>query len=519
MDLYLRPRNGTYLLALAGLLLVTPMTTAADSADHSNGEAFVWTGALPMSADSPYARVFHPENIPSDDERRGFPKEWRAAYSNNQNNAAFPPGSNAPDWLKTGVTWNYAEARAWPLSNKSAFAQRAYGERAAPPVQTQHLGNALGVSAVDGVIYAESDDMFAYAINARTGKLIWRTSPIANNMMGNPLVIGDLVYLSAGSVNFNFSHVLEYKRKGMSARGEDVNYNGIIAVDRRTGEFRWAFLTKGETMTTPAFGDGQLYVSTGAGNLFAIDAKTGEKVWKTHLGGIANMSNPLFHEGRVYLGMSVKPFIYSVDAATGKVVWKKTIKGAVNTGLGDVPPALADGILVDTTIADKRYENGQTTVITRIAAKSAKDGRKLWVKDMGRGPMPPAFKGGVPMIHDGVVYVGSPVNNVFQARDLKTGKMLWTWHIPDPSPSGEGRGPATYYQGTLYIATKADVFALNPKTGKVIGQTHIGGRFGLVQPTIVGGQIYLANSWDWIHAVPVGDVHSGGRVAARSASH
>ncbi|APZ42842.1 PQQ-binding-like beta-propeller repeat protein [Acidihalobacter ferrooxydans] len=111
------------------------------------------------------------------------------------------------------------------------------------------------------------------------------------------------------------------------------------------------------------------------------------------------------------------------------------------------------------------------------------------------------------MIHDGVVYVGTPVNSVYQARNLKTGKLLWTWHVPDAGPAGAGRGPATYYKGTLYVSTGPYVYALNPKTSALIGKHYVGGRFGIVNPTIVGGTIYLGNSWDWINAIPVSEVN------------
>ena len=136
---------------------------------------------------------------------------------------------------------------------------------------------------------------------------------------------------------------------------------------------------------------------------------------------------------------------------------------------------------------------------------------------MGRSSKPPAFKGGVPMIHDSTVYVGAPVKSVYQALELKTGKLLWTWTVPEPGPAGAARGPATFYDGMLYIATVGAVYVLNPKTGILVGQKHIGGRLGIVSPTIVGGTIYLGNSWDWIIALPVSEVNpnyhplSGGR--------
>ena len=205
--------------------------------------------------------------------------------------------------------------------------------------------------------------------------------------------------------------------------------------------------------------------------------------------------------------MSLKAFIYCFDAQTGKVLWQGTIPNAENTGMGDVSPVVADGVVVMDAVSMIETKSGKDTMDTCVRAYDANTGKVLWTQLMGPGPKTPAFKGGMPMIHDGVVYVGTPVNNVYQAYKLKSGKLLWTWHVPDAGPAGAGRGPATYYKDVLYISTGSFIYAINPTNGKLIGQKKIGGRFGIVNPTIVGGTIYLGNSWDWVIAVPVSEVN------------
>ncbi|MEL5847834.1 MAG: PQQ-binding-like beta-propeller repeat protein [Candidatus Igneacidithiobacillus chanchocoensis] len=460
-----------------------------------------------LDPQSPYATLYLPQNAPTSVDQVG-PDAWTHAYGNPQHNAAFSVANDAPRWIRDGVRWNFPEARAWPLTDPHPYGEKVDGLKEALPVQTQFYGNALGVSVVRGVVYAESDDMFAYAINAKTGKLIWRSSPVENNLMGNPLVVRNHVYLSAGSVSFNFANVMKYaKHPRQAGRGKDISYNGIFCLNRENGKLLWSFKTAGDAMPTPAYAEQSLFISTGDGNIYRISAADGKELWKTHVGGIANMSSPVVMDGQVYVSMSVIPGLYALDVKTGKVLWKGEIPGAVNTGMGDVSPAAANGIVVMDTVADAKLVDGKPTMDTVVRAFNGTTGKVLWTVNLGRGARIPAFKGGVPMIHDGTVYVGTPVTSDYTAINLHSGKVEWTWKVPNPGPAGAGRGAPTFYRGMLYISTGPDIYAVDPKNGQLMHQYHVGGRFGIVNPTIVGGTMYLGNSWDWVNAVPVKDVN------------
>ncbi|MCY0880910.1 MAG: PQQ-binding-like beta-propeller repeat protein, partial [Firmicutes bacterium] len=416
--------------------------------------------ALPGAVNGPYSRVYESQNQPAAAWAKDFPNHWSHAYKNATHDAVFTVPKNAPAWMLKGVSWAYPEARAWPLSDANAYGTKVYGARSALPTITQFYGNATGVTAVNGVIYAESDDYFAYALNAKTGQLIWRASPVGNHLMGDPVVYDGIVYLSAGSVGFNFSQVISFAKNHKAVRGEHVSFNGIYALNAKTGKYLWHYGTTGETMPTPVAKNGYVYFGTGSGHVHCINAKTGQSVWDTYVGGIDNMSSPSVLNGHVYISMAVPGYLYCLNAKTGAVEWKATLPHAVNTGMGDVSPAVVGHIVVMDAVAYAKTVNDQQTVTTDIGAFNAQTGQSLWVHQMGRGPLPPAFKGGVPMIHDGIVYVGTPVNSIYQAYNVKTGQLLWTWHVPHPGPAGAGRGAATYDDGTLYIATGSNVYAL-----------------------------------------------------------
>ena len=422
----------------------------------------------PVEKGGPYDRVYYPENAPATDDGLAFPQEWLYAYGNTERNAAaFKIPDKVPAWVREGVSWQFAAARAWPLANKP-FASEAIGEASGNTTMTQWLGNALGVIAVGGVIYAQSSDQFVYALNARSGKLIWRTSPVSTTFMGQPLVQGEIVYVNAGTVGFNFSNVQAFAKTGSAIRGAGVEFNGIYALDRRTGELLWHFDTKGDAMPTPALSEGRLIFSTGAGEVFALDPKSGKQLRSNKVGGMGNMSSPAVYNDKIYVGMAVPAFLFCLDAKTRKMLWKGQISEAINTGMGDVSPAVSEGIVVMDAVSSLKTSHGKDTVDVTVQAFNSATGKPLWTHKMGRGSKPPTFKGGVPMIHDGIVYVGAPVQSIYQALDLKTGKLLWTWKVPEPGPAGAARGPPAFYDGMLYIATVGSVFVVNPKTGSLI---------------------------------------------------
>ncbi|HQT45451.1 MAG TPA: tetrathionate hydrolase, partial [Candidatus Micrarchaeota archaeon] len=122
---------------------------------------------LPLQKGGPFDVVYHAENRPDRNDASFYPHEWAQSYGNARHNAAFPVATDAPGWMARGVAWQFAEARAWPLSEEKAFGESAYGAKGSLTTITQSYGNPLGVSVVDGIVYAESDDNFIYAVNAK----------------------------------------------------------------------------------------------------------------------------------------------------------------------------------------------------------------------------------------------------------------------------------------------------------------------------------------------------------------
>jgi len=147
-----------------------------------------------------------------------------------------------------------------------------------------------------------------------------------------------------------------------SAEGQPLEYDGVIyvptgaddvfAVLADTGEILWEYKANlDQTISTVccgwdnrgvALGDGKVYVGRLDGTLVALDQRTGTQAWKTTVvpwqkGGTIT-SAPLYYDGLVITGVSGGEFgirgrVTAYDADTGKEVWRfNTIPGPGEKG-------------------------------------------------------------------------------------------------------------------------------------------------------------------------------------------
>lgn len=440
--------------------------------------------------------------------RAVLPRRWAVYSGDIQHNSAYDPDpGSALDRLSGRISWIYAEENALPLSEGKGKDDAALGSRLAPVKTTQFLGNAVGVSVVGDVLYAESDSGYIYSLDASTGRLIWSTQ-VDNAAMGNPVVVDGNVFVGTGDTGFSFEEVLQAQASAAGHKQvhlvRGLGWSAVYALDSITGKILWRYGTRGEDMPSECYGDNTLYFANGDGHFYALDPKTGHPRWITQIGGFDSMSSCTIYEGKVLAGFTDPNNLAAVDMKTGAVEWKTTFPNVANTGMGDNSPTidLQDRLVIQVAVARAENHRGSMTVNTVVLAVNPDDGKLVWKTLLGRGPTPPAYKASVAMVHDGIIYVSSPATNKIYALHGATGRILWSSLIPHPEAPGMGRGAVTYDNGVLYQATGASLFMWNAKNGNLLNSKMIGGRFGIDNPVIVGNTIFLTNSWDWLIALP-----------------
>jgi outer membrane protein assembly factor BamB len=260
-------------------------------------------------------------------------------------------------------------------------------------------------------------------------------------------------------VNTNWSQF----RFGPAHTGVNRFENVLSVSNVATLATAWRFSTSPNIVSSsPAVANGVVYVGSEDGNVYALDAATGAKLWSFTTGGVV-ASSPAVANGVVYVG-SFDHRLYALNAATGAKLWSFTTAGEVLS-----PPAVANGV-VYVGSGDRR-----------VYALNAVTGARLWSFTTGD------IVDSSPAVAGGVVYVGSGDRRVY-ALNAATGARLWSFTTGNSvvsSPAVAG--------GVVYVGSEDNnVYALNAATGARLW-SFTTGNFIDSSPAVANGAVYVGS--------------------------
>jgi outer membrane protein assembly factor BamB len=257
---------------------------------------------------------------------------------------------------------------------------------------------------------------------------------------------------------------------------------------------------RGKHVTAPPIAaDGRVYVMDGEATVSAIDARTGDVIWRTSVrpsdnkrdreafgGGVA------FSDGKLYVTSGYR-VVAQVDAATGAIGWttrtEQPIHAAPTIAAGRVAAVALDNTLVTfdaatgepawtyqalseparILMASSPAVSGDTLVASfgsgELVALRAANGNDLWNEALSRASRTSALSEirdipGRPVIYQGDVFAISH-SGVFAATDLRTGQARWSLPVvgvTSPLPAGD----------VVYAVSKTgEVICAQRETGQV----------------------------------------------------
>ena len=218
----------------------------------------------------------------------------------------------------------------------------------------------------------------------------------------------------------------------------------------------------------PIVNNGVMFVTTPQQQVFALNAKTGDQIWryKKELPEDLLQLHPTnrgvaLWEDRTFLA-TVDAHLIALDAKTGKVLWDTTVDNYKNGYYFTLAPLVAKGkVMIGTS-------GGELGIRGYIAAFDARDGKPAWKTYTVPGP-------------------GEPGHDTWPGDTWKTGGVsVWLTAHYDPqlNLSFWGTGNGAPWMGDMRPGDNlysSSVIALDVDTGKIRGH-H---------------QYHWNDSWDW----------------------
>ena len=107
--------------------------------------------------------------------------------------------------------------------------------------------------------------------------------------------------------------------------------------------------------------NGVVYIGAGDGNVYALNASTGAKLWSYNTRMVRELLARRGEWGGLYIGARVDGNVYALNASTGAKLWSYTTGNPVNSS-----PAVANGVVYIGSLDGDVY------------ALNASTGAKLW---------------------------------------------------------------------------------------------------------------------------------------------
>jgi outer membrane protein assembly factor BamB len=270
-------------------------------------------------------------------------------------------------------------------------------------------------ATVAGVVYAPCSDGILYVLDAATGAERWRFT--GAGPLGDVSVASDLVYVNDTDVLRALDVTTGEERWHAAAPAGTgvVVENGVLLIgtgdgfllglETATGAERWRFTVSTQGAAhNPAMSGGIAYVGGDDPGFFAVDAASGQLLWRGDTGTDEN-GTAVVADGTAYLGGSAESgegHLYAFDAATGALLWCR-----------DEPiftPAVLDGVGYSGSVAGIVYAFDTAT------------GQERWRVSLGGVVRPVA-------VAQGVVYAPSDGDRALYALDAATGQQLWSFAV------------------------------------------------------------------------------------------
>jgi len=256
---------------------------------------------------------------------------------------------------------------------------------------------SVGPACAEGRVFAgqQGGERFFYALDAATGSLAWKQTLPGGWVWGSAKVDEGRVYVPTVS-------------------------GYAVCLDAGTGHILWMYPTAASVPAEPAIDDDHVYFGSWSGSLYAFDKKTGDVAWKkadVHL----DSGTLIARDGRVYTPNHADIFS-CFDAASGRLLCPGNRDSTAKGELCDfnASPAFHG----DRAFFSARGGVGLLGVplFSTVYCVDSRTADILWKHADGGGLSAPAVAGGR-------VYIASGNTPLLYCLDEETGEEVWVFRL------------------------------------------------------------------------------------------
>lgn len=316
-----------------------------------------------------------------------------------------------------------------------------------------------------------------------------------------PLVYGGRIYLydaggtvssvsSGGGRLWSVPVVPENEKSrspggGIAASGSLIfvatGFGELVALDAGSGARVWTFKLSAKAHSAPTAANGKIYVVSATNVLHAVNQADGTEAWQypgiPESAGILSSASPAVSGDTVVVPYSSGEVI-AFDANTGELKWSDAVVRSTRTlavsGLTDVAgsPVTVDGIVYAAGVAGR-------TIAVRLA-----NGERVWEQNIGSASTPVVSGNAVFLVdlHDNMV-----------ALDRSTGKAIWRTALPTVRKKrffSVWSGP-TLAGGMLWaVSNDGKLAGVDPASGNLISDRKLPGP-SFIKPIAANGQLLV----------------------------
>ncbi len=274
-----------------------------------------------------------------------------------------------------------------------------------------------------------------------------------------------------------------------------MDTNGLVhAYDAATGSPRWtqSFKISGDGDGAvfgggASYDGGKVYITTGVGEVAALDASNGKVLWKVKPAGPLRGS-PTIAFDAVYV-MTQNNQLFALNAPDGAVLWSESGSSGLSGIFGVAAPTVGQGSVI------AGYSTGE------ITAYRYENGRTLWSDALARTSLSTTV--GVltdidadPIIDNGKVYALGQGGRM-AAYELVTGQRIWELNLAGIST------PAVAGDWIFTLTDEAKLLCIARSNGKVRWSTSLAryknekkkkNPIFWTGPVLAGGRLWMANT-------------------------